>query len=102
MQFAMPPSGRKRVGMAAHLEEFGTPKGVTVVEVYNGGSAKTNQIAQNMADELGYLGTGGSDAHIVSQIGKCATVFEEPIHTEADLVSALRSGKFTAKKLVSN
>ena len=55
-----------------------------------------------MADELGYLGTGGSDAHIVSQIGKCATVFEEPIHTEADLVSALRSGKFSAKKLVSN
>ena len=95
--------GRKRVGMAAHLEEFGTPDGVTVVEVYNGGSREDeDQIAQNMADELGYLGTGGSDAHIVSQIGKCATVFEEPIHTEADLVSALRSGKFTAKKLVSN
>ena len=95
--------GRKRVGMAAHREEFGTPDGVTVVEVYNGGSREDeDQIAQNMADELGYLGTGGSDAHIVSQIGKCATVFEEPIHTEADLVSALRSGKFTAKKLVSN
>ena len=83
--------------------EYGHVLVFGVTPVYNGGSREDeDQIAQNMADELGYLGTGGSDAHIVSQIGKCATVFEEPIHTEADLVSALRSGKFTAKKLVSN
>ena len=32
--------GRKRVGMAAHLEEFGVPEGVRIVEVINGGSCR--------------------------------------------------------------
>ena len=49
--------GRKRVDMAAHLEEFGVPDGVRIVEVFN----------------------GGSNAHIVSHIGGCAKKFEQPV-----------------------
>lgn len=92
--------GRKRVGMAAHLEEHGVPAGVRIVEVYNGGSrGDEDDVAQTMADELGYLGIGGSDAHIVSHIGRCATEFPSPIHTAQDLVAALKAEQFQAVKL---
>ena len=92
--------GRKRVGMAAHLEEHGVPAGVRIVEVFNGGSrGDEDVVAQNMADELGYLGIGGSDAHIVSHIGRCATEFSAPIHNEQELVAALKAEQFKAVKL---
>ena len=87
--------GRPRVGMSAHLEEFGIPKGVRIVEIYNGGSrGQEDQVAQDMARDQGYLGIGGSDAHIVSHIGRCATRFDAQIHNEKDLVQALESEEF--------
>ena len=52
-----------------------------------------------MADELGYHGIGGSDAHIVSHIGRCATEFEQPVQNKQELVSALKGGSFKAIKL---
>jgi len=89
--------GRKRVGMCAHLEEFGIPEGVKIVETYNGGSRdQEDAVAQAMADEQGYLGIGGSDAHIVSHVGRCATRFPAPIASEAELVEALNTGDFEA------
>lgn len=92
--------GRKRVGMAAHLEEFGIPEGVRIVEVYNGGSrGDEDAVAQAMADDLNYHGIGGSDAHIVSHIGRCATEFPSAIASEAELVEALRSGDFKPLKI---
>ena len=92
--------GRKRVGMAAHLEEFGVPEGVRIVEVFNGGSrGDEDQVAQSMADELDYLGIGGSDAHIVSHIGRCGTRFPGAISDERELVEALRAEDFEALKI---
>lgn len=89
--------GRPRVGMHAHLAEFGVPSGVRIVEVFNGGSRdQEDQIAQAMAREQGYLGIGGSDAHIVSHVGRCATRFPADIHNELELVEALRAGEFEA------
>ena len=89
--------GRPRVGMSAHLEEHGVPKGVRIVEIHNGGSrADEDAVAAAMAEELGYLGIGGSDSHIVSHIGRCATEFPSPVHTEAELVEALRAEQFRA------
>jgi histidinol phosphatase-like PHP family hydrolase len=86
--------------MAAHLEEFGVPAGVSIVEVYNGGSrGAEDQIAQAMAEAQNYRGIGGSDAHIVSHIGRCATKFELAIHSEQDLVNALKAGQFEAIKI---
>ena len=79
--------GRKRVGMAA-LEEFGVPEGVRIVEVFNGGSRDDEDgVSQRMADELGYNGTGGSDAHRQSY-RSLRDEFEQPIHNEQELVAA--------------
>lgn len=94
--------GRKRVGMAAHLEEFGVPDGVKIVEVFNGGSRESeDDIAHKMADDLNYLGIGGSDAHIVSHVGRCATRFPGQINNETELVEALQAGDFEAMKIPS-
>ena len=89
--------GRPRVGMFAHTDELGIPEGVKIVEIYNGGSRDNeDQIALDNAKALGYLGTGGSDSHIVSHIGRCATRFEKDISSMGDLVSALKAGEFEA------
>ena len=42
----------------------------------------------------GYHGFGGSDAHLVSLIGICATEFDRDIRTTEDLVVALRAGGY--------
>ena len=92
--------GRKRVGMSAHLESLGVPAGVRIVETLNGGSRDgEDDIAAIMAQQHHYLGIGGSDAHIVSHIGRCATRFPAPINSENELVDALRAEEFTAISL---
>jgi predicted metal-dependent phosphoesterase TrpH len=66
------------------------------VEVLNGKvTEKENGIAREVAKGLGLPGTGGSDAHQVSEIGLCATRFEAKIEDERDLVEALRGGEFS-------
>ncbi|MGI9327102.1 MAG: PHP-associated domain-containing protein [Pseudomonadales bacterium] len=92
--------GRRRVGMCAHLETYGVPEGVRIVETLNGGSREDeDERAQQMATTLGYQGIGGSDSHIVSHIGRCATRFETPVTSMADLVAALKAGAFSAERL---
>ncbi len=76
------------------------PAGVRIVEIFNGGSrGDEDSVARTMAEALGYRGIGGSDAHIVSHIGRCATEFPHDIHTEAELVAALKAEQFEAIKL---
>ncbi len=92
--------GRRRVGMNAHIADLGVPPGVRIVEVMNGGSrGDEDAIAQQMAADQGYLGIGGSDAHIVSHIGRCATRFPRRVETEGELVEALRAEEFEAVSL---
>lgn len=92
--------GRPRVGMFAHTEELGIPNGVRIVEIYNGGSRDDeDQIAIDQASMQGYLGIGGSDSHIVSHVGRCATRFEQPVHNIDQLLEALQSGDFKAVNL---
>jgi len=92
--------GRKRVGMFAHIEEYGIPEGVRIVEIFNGGSrGDEDTIAQTLAAENHYLGIGGSDSHIVSHVGKCATRFPSPVASEGELVEALLAGEFEALDL---
>ncbi len=89
--------GRARVGMSAHIERLGPVAGVSIIETLNGGSrAGENEAAQALSERYGYRGVGGSDAHIVSHIGHCATRFEDDIESMDDLVNALHSGKFEA------
>ena len=92
--------GRKRVGMFAHVDELGVPKGVRIVEIYNGGSRDNeDQIASDWTNKLGYLGIGGSDSHIVSHIGRCVTKFPAGITSEDELVEALKAEEFEAINL---
>jgi predicted metal-dependent phosphoesterase TrpH len=89
--------GRPRVGMFAHTDELGIPKGVRIVEIYNGGSRDNeDQISIDNAEKLGYLGIGGSDSHIVSHVGRCGTKFPTDISTMDDLVEALKGEDFEA------
>ncbi|MCJ7594521.1 MAG: CehA/McbA family metallohydrolase [Desulfobacterales bacterium] len=68
-------------------------KGVDAVEVLNGRvTEKENALAAEVARGLGLLGTGGSDAHQIAEVGLYATRFPADITNEADLVEALRSG----------
>ena len=88
--------GRKRVGLFAHYEERGVVQGVDTVEVLNGGSIPgEDELSLAMADRLGYRGFGGSDSHVVSRIGFCATDFpnQRIVDMEA-LVDALYGGNF--------
>ena len=92
--------GRARVGMFAHTEQLGVPEGISIVEVYNGGSREDeDQVAMDNAQKFGYRGIGGSDAHIVSHIGRCGTRFPDRIESMGELVEALAAGEFEALKL---
>ena len=88
--------GRKRVGLFSHYEDRGAIDGVHTVEVLNGGSIPgEDELSVDKANEHGYRGFGGSDSHIVSRIGYCATDFaSNEIETIEDLVSELRRGDF--------
>ncbi len=89
--------GRTRVGMFSHIDEYGVPDGVRIVEIYNGGSRdREDEFAQRMTRELGYLGIGGSDSHIVSHIGRCATRFPAEVKHASELAEALRAEAFEA------
>jgi predicted metal-dependent phosphoesterase TrpH len=89
--------GRPRVGMCAHFETKGPVEGIRVIETRNGGSrAREDEAALRLAETCGYRGIGGSDAHIVSHIGRCVTRFPAPLRGVGELVEALRSGEFEA------
>ena len=47
-----------------------------------------------MSRLTGFRATGGSDAHAVQEVGLCATLFDRPIRSEADLVAEIRAGRF--------
>ena len=44
-------------------------------------------------------GTGASDAHKISDIGTYATNFYDNITNEADLINALKTGRFYSTKV---
>ena len=47
-----------------------------------------------LIDQYGYHAFGGSDSHLVSFIGICATEFDRDITSTEDLVDALRGGGY--------
>jgi len=82
--------GRPTIGLCEHYQAKGPLEDVVAVEALNGGSRKgENERVQAVIDEHGYGAFGGSDAHLVSLIGICATEFDDEIHTIDDLVAAL-------------
>ncbi len=89
--------GRPNVGLCAHYDSRGPVDGVRVIETLNGGSrAGEDAWALALAEKYGYRGIGGSDAHIVSHIGRSATKFESEIRSMDELMVALGQGTFEA------
>ncbi|MHB8894666.1 MAG: PHP domain-containing protein [Candidatus Geothermincolia bacterium] len=70
---------------------------ICAFETFNGAvPRKNNDTARKLAEKYGLFGTGGSDAHHVSHIGRCVTIFEDEPANEAELIEALRGGKYRA------
>ncbi|MBQ10587.1 MAG: hypothetical protein CMJ45_03445 [Planctomyces sp.] len=87
--------GRFGIGLTEYIQQGEAFEDVRIVERLNGGSRKgENERAWELCDDKGYLGVGGSDAHLTSHICACLTRFEAKITNEADLVEALVSEQF--------
>jgi predicted metal-dependent phosphoesterase TrpH len=83
--------GRPTIGLCEHYETKPPLEGVIAVEALNGGSRKgENERVRKVIERHGYGAFGGSDAHLVSLIGICATEFDDEIGTVEDLVEALK------------
>ena len=67
---------------------------VDAVEVWNGNWADRQYVetAEAIARTLGRPATGGSDAHQVERIGRCATRIDGEVRSTADVVSAIKAG----------
>lgn len=57
-----------------------------------------NDLARKVAEEIGLLKVGGSDAHKPGAVGTCVNLFEDVIEDERGLVAALLGGRFTVEK----
>ena len=87
--------GRFGIGLCEFTdngEDFGS---IRAAEGLNGSNRPGEQErAEEFIRQLGVPATGGSDAHLVSAIGKCMTNFENAVTNETDLVRELKSGAF--------
>ncbi len=87
--------GRPTVGLCAHYETKPPLEGVVAVEAINGGSRKgEDEWVEELIRRYGYKAYGGSDSHLVSFVGICATEFEGEIRTIDDLVRELKGGRY--------
>jgi len=87
--------GRPTIGLCEHYESKPPLEGVVTVEALNGGSRRgENERVRAVMEVHGYKGFGGSDAHLVSLIGICATEFDAEIASIDDLVEQLRDGDY--------
>jgi len=87
--------GRPTIGLIEHYQTRPPLEGVTGVEALNGGSKKgENERVADLIEKYGYHAFGGSDSHLVSFVGLCATEFDRDIQTIEDLVETLRTGGY--------
>ncbi len=87
--------GRFGIGLVEYMEQGEVFDDLSIVERVNAGSKpEENERAEDLCQRMGYLGIGGSDAHLASHIGRAVTEFNANIHNERELVEALMSGDF--------
>ena len=73
---------------------------VDIIEVFNGrGTEKQNEFSRELCRQLNLKGTGGSDAHKLSDIPTYATYFERKISNVRELITELKAGRFRAVDL---
>jgi hypothetical protein len=68
---------------------------LVTLEILNGKTpADQNLMAIEYARKHGLRGIGGSDAHQMSRLYSYLTLFDGPIHSIDDLITALRDGDY--------
>lgn len=68
-------------------------RGLSAIEGCNGANTdEENRQAVKLAQTMALPCTGGSDAHHPREIGRCYTIFKQPVTTITRLVAALRTG----------
>jgi predicted metal-dependent phosphoesterase TrpH len=76
---------------------------IAAVERINGrASERENAFAADLTDLLGLPSTAGSDSHVATDVGLCATEFLDRVEDLEGLISALRSGRCRAVTLRAN
>ncbi len=81
--------------MYEHYQNKPPLENVVAVEALNGGSRKgEDERSAELIAKYGFAATGGSDSHLVSLIGLCATKFSAYIKTIEDLVNELKAGNY--------
>ena len=87
--------GRPTIGLCDHYEQKPPLEGVVAVEALNGGSRRgENERVRDLIARYGYHSFGGSDSHLVSLVGICATEFDDDVHSVDALVEALHRGHY--------
>lgn len=72
---------------------------VHAVEICNGKvTDEENDFAGQVADSLGLIKVGGSDAHSCGAVGTCVTSFEDNIQNEQDLIAAIMNRRFSLER----
>jgi len=70
---------------------------IDIIETCNGRSnEKQTRFSQLLGQTLNLKGTGGSDAHQLTNIPSCATLFERDISNVQELITELKAGRFRA------
>ena len=70
------------------------------LEKVNGrGTVKENKFSADLCEFMEMPGTGGTDSHSRSDIGRCATNFERDIRGVEGLIEELKAGRFDAVDL---
>lgn len=69
-------------------------RGLAAIEGCNGANTpEENRSAIALAEMMSLPCTGGSDAHHPREIGRCYTIFDEPVKTLPCLIAALKTGR---------
>jgi hypothetical protein len=92
---ALPSHPYRETSMLRELPADELAPELVTLEVLNGKTpADQNLMAMEYARKHGLRGIGGSDAHQMSRLYSYLTLFDGPIHSIADLVTALRDGDY--------
>lgn len=67
---------------------------IAAIEVFNGeNNEPENALAARAWAQVDLPGIGGSDCHYAADVGRCATLFENPVSTIAELVEEISAGR---------
>jgi predicted metal-dependent phosphoesterase TrpH len=92
---AFPAHPYRETSMLRELPADELASELITLEILNGKTpADQNLMAIEYAKKHGIRGIGGSDAHQMSRLYSYVTLFDGPIYSEADLITALRDGDF--------